>query len=103
MGEALQQLAQQSAESVAIGIEIPRGAVVETLVERRFAVYSLNPKQMDRFRDRHSVAGAKDDSRDALVIADSLRTDMFVQNGFGLCRPRKRRSRRATWSSESKR
>jgi transposase len=31
---------------------------------------------MDRFRDRHTVAGAKDDRRDALVIADSLRTDM---------------------------
>jgi transposase len=57
-------------------IEIPRGALVETLVERAFVVYSLNPKQMDRFRDRHTVAGAKDDRRDALVIADSLRTDM---------------------------
>ena len=45
-------------------------------VERGFAVYSLNPKQMDRFRGRHTVAGAKDDKRDALVIADSLRTDM---------------------------
>ena len=49
--------------------------------ERRFAVYSLNPKQMDRFRDRHpvpgaTVPGAKDDSRDAFVMADSLRTDL---------------------------
>ncbi|HZQ53051.1 MAG TPA: transposase [Bryobacteraceae bacterium] len=30
---------------------------------------------MDRFRDRYTVAGAKDDSRDALVIASALRTD----------------------------
>ena len=30
---------------------------------------------MDRFRDRHTVAGAKDDRRDAMVIADSLRSD----------------------------
>jgi hypothetical protein len=32
-------------------------------------------KQLDRFRDRYSVAGAKDDKRDAMVLADSLRTD----------------------------
>jgi len=63
-------------EAVAVGIETPHGAVVETLVERGFAVYSLNPKQMDRFRDRHSVSGAKDDSRDAYVIADALATDL---------------------------
>ena len=43
---------------VAIAIEIPRGAVVETLVERGFHVYAINPKQLDRFRDRYSVGGA---------------------------------------------
>lgn len=60
---------------VAVAIEVPRGAVVETLVERGFHVYALNPKQLDRFRDRHTMAGAKDDRRDAFVLADSLRTD----------------------------
>ena len=60
---------------VAIAIEIPRGAVVETLVERGFHVYAINPKQLDRFRDRYSICGAKDDRRDAFVLADSLRTD----------------------------
>jgi transposase len=74
--EYLEKLVSGDPEQVAIGIEIPRGALVETLVERGFAVFSLNPKQMDRFRDRHTMAGAKDDRRDALVIADSLRTDM---------------------------
>jgi transposase len=74
--EYLEKLSSGDPERVAIGIEIPRGALVETLAERGFAVYSLNPKQMDRFRDRHTVAGTKDDRRDALVIADSLRTDM---------------------------
>jgi len=38
-------------------------------------VFAINPKQMDRFRDRHTVAGAKDDDLDAFVMADSLRTD----------------------------
>jgi transposase len=60
---------------IAVAIETPRGPVVETLLERGFAVYSINPKQLDRFRDRFTVAGAKDDSRDAQVLADSLRTD----------------------------
>lgn len=56
-------------------IEVPHGPVVETLIERGFNVWVLNPKQMDRFRDRYSVAGAKDDSRDAQVMASALRTD----------------------------
>jgi transposase len=62
-------------QRVAVAIEVPRGAVVEGLVERGFHVYAINPKQLDRFRDRHSVAGAKDDRLDALVLADSVRTD----------------------------
>lgn len=61
--------------AIAIAIAIPRGAVVESLVERGFHVYAINPKQLDRFRDRHTVVGAKDDRRDAFVLADSLRTD----------------------------
>ena len=36
---------------------------------------AINPKQMDRFRDRFTASGAKDDRRDARVLADSLRTD----------------------------
>src|SRR5947209_2959584 len=62
-------------QRVAVAIEVPRGAMVEGLVERGFHVFALNPKQLDRFRDRHSVAGAKDDRRDAFVLADSVRTD----------------------------
>jgi len=58
-----------------VAIEVPRGAVVETLLERGLSVYSINPKQLDRFRDRFSVAGAKDDRLDAYVLANSLRTD----------------------------
>ena len=58
-----------------VAIEVPHGPVVETLIERSFAVWLLNPKQMDRFRDRYSIAGAKDDSRDAEVMASALRTD----------------------------
>jgi transposase len=73
--EALVERAGGEASRVALGLEVPRGALVELLVERGFAVYAINPKQLDRFRDRFTTAGAKDDRRDALAIADSLRTD----------------------------
>jgi transposase len=64
-----------SPDRIAVAIETPRGPVVEALLERGFAVFSINPKQLDRFRDRFTVAGAKDDSRDAQVLASSLRSD----------------------------
>ncbi|MGK7865524.1 IS110 family transposase [Falsiroseomonas sp. E2-1-a4] len=60
---------------IAVGIETPHGPVVEALMDRGVAVFAINPKQLDRFRDRFSPAGAKDDRRDALVLASSLRTD----------------------------
>jgi len=59
-----------------VAIETPHGPIVEALLERGFNVYSINPKQLDRFRDRFAVSGAKDDSLDSYVLADSLRTDM---------------------------
>ena len=62
-------------EAIAVAIEVPHGPVVETMLERGFPVYAINPKQLDRFRDRFSVSGAKDDRRDGRVLADSLRTD----------------------------
>ena len=73
--KALEELTAHRLERIAVAIETPRGAVVSTLLERQIAVFSINPKQLDRFRDRHTVAGAKDDRRDAFVLADSLRTD----------------------------
>jgi transposase len=87
LGDFLEKLSSGNSFSVAIGIEMPRGAIVEYLVERGFAVYSLNPKQMDRFRDRHTVAGAKDDSRDAFVIGDALRTDLHLFHKVRLDHP----------------
>jgi hypothetical protein len=83
-GSSLAQLVdwfrQQTWDSpslLAATIEVPHGAIVETLLEHGFAVFSINPKQLDRFRDRYSPAGAKDDRRDAFVLADSLRTDPY--------------------------
>ena len=56
--QTLESLTLVPPQRVAVGIEVPRGPVVEAFLERDYAVFSINPKQLDRFRDRHSVAGA---------------------------------------------
>ena len=43
-------------QRVAVAIEVPRGAIVEGLLDRGFHLFAINPKQLDRFRDRHSAA-----------------------------------------------
>ena len=50
-------------------------------------VYAINPKQLDRFRDRFSPAGAKDDSRDAEVLSDAVRTDRRAFRRLALAEP----------------
>ena len=75
MADWLLSFEASDAGAVGVAIETPRGPVVEGLMERGFAVHSINPKQLDRFRDRLSPAGAKDDRRDARVLASALRTD----------------------------
>src|SRR5882724_4877041 len=66
---------QAAPGQIAVAIETPHGPVVEMLLEHGFVVFAINPKQFDRFRDRFTVAGAKDDRRDAYVLGGSLRTD----------------------------
>jgi transposase len=64
--------------ALAVAIEVPHGPVVDALLDRGFVVYAINPKQLDRLRDRFSVAGSKDDRRDARVAASGLRTDRHL-------------------------
>ena len=78
MHEAVHWVREQTGAApaaIAVGIETPRGALVDTVIEHGFPVFAVNPKQLDRFRDRFTAAGAKDDDRDAHVLADALRTD----------------------------
>jgi hypothetical protein len=60
---------------VMIGIEIDRGLLVGALVVAGYATYAVNPRSVDRYRDRHRVSGAKSDPGDAMVLADMVRTD----------------------------
>jgi len=60
---------------VVVGIETDRGLWVEALAAAGYQVYGINPLAVSRYRDRHSLAGAKSDSGDAKVLADLVRTD----------------------------
>jgi len=75
LGAQLAALSPEAPAQVVVALEVPRGPVVDVLLEHGVHVYAINPKQLDRFRDRHTVAGAKDDRRDAFVLADAVRTD----------------------------
>ena len=77
-----------AANAVAVGIEVPHGPVVDSLIDRGFVVHAINPKQLDRLRDRFSVAGAKDDRRDAYVLADGVRTDRRLFRRLHVADPR---------------
>lgn len=80
----MMKVSESEAFDIAVAIEVNHGPVVETLLEQGFGVYSVNPRQLDRFRDRLCVSGAKDDRRDAQVLASALRTD---RSSFRLIKP----------------
>src|SRR2546422_2167857 len=56
-------------------IERPEGRVVDFLLDHGVVVYPVNPKALDRARDRFRQSAAKSDPFDARVLADFLRTD----------------------------
>jgi transposase len=60
---------------VVVGIEVDRGLWVTALAAAGYQVYAINPLSVSRYRDRHSLAGAKSDPGDAKVLADLVRTD----------------------------
>jgi hypothetical protein len=72
------ELAARHAEDpgeVVIGIETDRGLFVAALVAAGYQVFAVNPMSVSRYRDRHSVSGAKSDPGDARVLAGMVRTD----------------------------
>ena len=65
----------QSPDAVIVGIETDRGLLVQALLAAGYQIYAINPLAVARYRDRHSVSGAKSDAADAKVLADLVRTD----------------------------
>jgi transposase len=56
-------------------IERPDGRVVDFLLDHGVVVYPVNPKALDRARDRFRMNRTKSDPFDARVLASFLRTD----------------------------
>jgi Transposase/Transposase IS116/IS110/IS902 family len=70
-----EHLGRADEAEVRVGIETDRGVWVTALAAAGYAVYGINPLQAARYRERHSVSGAKSDAGDAHVLADMVRTD----------------------------
>jgi transposase len=56
-------------------IEKPHGRIVDFLLDHGVVVYPVNPKALDRVRDRYRMSDSKSDAFDAYVLAEFLRTD----------------------------
>jgi len=69
-------------KGVSIAIETKDSLFVDFLSELGYTLYFLNPKQTDRFRDRHRMSRSKSDSFDAYVLADAVRTDPHLFNAL---------------------
>lgn len=58
-----------------VGIETDRGPWVAALVAAGYRVYAINPTSAARYRQRHSMSGAKADTTDAHLLAEIVRVD----------------------------
>jgi transposase len=71
-----EQLGEDAGDAeVRVGIETDRGLWAAALVAAGYVVYGVNPLQVSRYRERHSVSGAKSDPADAHTMAGMVRTD----------------------------
>jgi len=70
-------LDERRAEGIELwaAIEKPAGRIVDFLLDHGVEVYPVNPKAVDRVRDRHRMSGSKSDAFDAYVLAEFLRSD----------------------------
>src|SRR5216684_8946566 len=77
MSELGRWLHERKAEGVELwaSIEKPHGRIVDFLLDHGVVVYPINPKSLDRARDRFRVGGSRSDPFDAKVLALFLRSD----------------------------
>ncbi|MCK4326628.1 IS110 family transposase [bacterium] len=62
-------------KNLLFALETDKGLLVNFLLDNGFTVFAINPKAVDRFRDRYDPARNKTDQIDAMLLADILRTD----------------------------
>jgi Transposase len=63
---------------IPIAIETLRGVLVAALRATGRPVFAINLMAVARYRERHSVARAKSDHADAVVLANILRVDAHL-------------------------
>lgn len=61
--------------NVLFAIEATHGPFVDAILDAGYTLYPLNPKAVERYRDRFRVARTKTDCIDARILADILRAD----------------------------
>src|SRR3972149_2551656 len=69
---------QTSPGLVLIAIETSRGLLVHELLQKGYTVYAINPKAVNRYKDRHVLSKAKSGALDALSLGHLLRTDRHL-------------------------
>jgi transposase len=77
MSEFGRWLRERRAEGIELwaSIEKPHGFIVDFLLDHGVVIYPINPKALDRARDRFRMSQSKSDSFDAYVLAEFVRTD----------------------------
>jgi len=73
--ELLGEYGDTAAEPIPVAIETSRGLLVACLRATGRPVYAINPLAVSRYRERHTVARAKSDHADAMILANILRMD----------------------------
>jgi len=58
-----------------VAIEKPHGRIVDFVLDHGVVLYPVNPKALDRARDRFRMSQSKSDGFDAYVLAEFVRTD----------------------------
>lgn len=58
---------------VVVGIETDRGSWAQALTASGYQVFAINPRQVNRFKERYGSSGAKSDKGDAHALADMVR------------------------------
>src|SRR4030065_20423 len=64
---------QKSPADVLIAIETNRGLLVHELIRTGYTVYAINPKAVNRYKDRHVLSQAKSYTRNAHIFIDFLK------------------------------
>jgi transposase len=67
-----------NAEDILVAVESHQGLLIYAILEAGYLVYPINPKATDRYRDRYRTSSSKSDPKDAMVLANILRTDLHL-------------------------